>query len=429
MASSATDNLWVELRNDGDIQFIQDAYGVHENRYIVFNARIGGALMYDIQTQSFETLPRQIPWGYVSSCILKGVLYRFDRNSRTHCLNLSPMSEWKNYGPFLGVYPTAVVCTETSIYTINALCKIHCYDTITNKPREIARIPIPVVTYIATAVANRIYIIGGSTKSTHKAVATVQVFDINSQTWSQAPPFPKTIRQAAVTTFVDRWIIVTGGRTHFPGDPDNENNSKIYVFDTLSQKWSESQVQLSPPRITPQCLTIGSHMICVGGQFCGSHGWCPAQAIEIKHIIPDWNYEHIRRFILMRKLVDEGRATPINVHKRRKTNTPSKTYKLIQTLIVGLGWDMFRHVLSFLIHPKSELRSLSSHDWRNCLCANVDVDVTHDDDSASSEEDEEDEGSYNISENMFLHAYDLHDLNDEEEFDFSNAYGMYYFGF
>lgn len=243
---------------------------------------------------------------------------------------------------------------------------MHCYDTIADKvSTNVTNIPERFPNCTVAATTNRLYFMGLSRML--RPVATVYVFDIDTQSWSQAPPLPKPIAAGAATTVLDRWIIYAGDYFLDEREKRKEDNFDIYIFDTFTQQWSESTVELEYGGAC-RCITFGSHIIIF---FAG----LKLEAINIKHIIPDWTYERIKHFILMRELVDKGQATPIIPNKKQKIDTSDQIYvdndRVIQELITNVSLDVFRNILSFLIYSKSELHTWSNNDWRNTLLTKV----------------------------------------------------------
>ena len=363
-----TDYPWVELTCGQICRQIKLVCGAYKDRFIVFRAGRRSIFIYDVQTQTHKFLPdRNI--SYVSkSTTLDGSLYIFELNNQIQRLSLSLSTsastsaststststsaglEWEKVGSVLKFYPYDVVSEKKSIYLINHEF-IYCYDTRTDNLTKTSQLPQEGINFSAAAIANKIYIIGGCNQ-VYDMVSTVQVFDIASQLWSNAPPLPKALSNTALTTVSNRWIIIVGGYIRYNNFENFEMNSQIYVFDTLSQQWSESPIQLVPPRVRHKCLTVGSQLVCIGGDDHSEHP-CPMQAINIKHIIAGWKYELVKHFILMRKLIDENRATSFVTIKKQKNNASSKVYentdKVIQAFFTNIGLDVFRNVLSFLI--------------------------------------------------------------------------------
>ena len=94
------------------------------------------------------------------------------------------------------------------------------------------------------------------------------------------------------------------------------NKLNLYLFgsDIMSGEWSESDIKLVPPHIWHPCLTVGFQIFCTGGRndLCIS---CPMEAANIKLVISNCSYEHIKYLLLMRKLVNDGPATLIIANK------------------------------------------------------------------------------------------------------------------
>lgn len=343
----------IELNKDIIAPFIQDTHGTYKDRYVLFGTKDNGTVMYDAQTQTVFRIPDP-PHGELT--LLNDVLYAFEQRRPIQRLSLSPKSKWEKVHTILETHPYTTVSFKNYLYIFGFHSLIYCYDTIADELTKISKIPNEVLNFTVAAVANRIYIIGGWNRYSHEAVATVQVFDIVSQTWSISSPLPKALREGTATAVLDRWIIFSGGFAHYRHHPNYQLNDKIFVFDGLSQKWCESEVKLSPPRKMHKCITVRCHMMYVGG-LDDSYRFCPLQVIDIKNIIPDWTYEQIRKYILVRKLVDEGRATPIVLNFDYED-------KVMQNLITDLSLDMFRNVLSYLIHPQAE-HDRTTRQWRN----------------------------------------------------------------
>ena len=65
-------------------------------------------------------------------------------------------------------------------------------------------------------------------------------------------------------------------------------------------------------------------------------------------MLPSW--DNIKHFVLLRRLVDDGRAQSINVNKKIKNDSSDlDDHKVIQKLLTGVIQDVFREVLKFLI--------------------------------------------------------------------------------
>lgn len=339
MSSTTTNHPWIVLSNSNIRTEDGLIYGVLKDRYILFESELFEQnMMYDIRTQTHAILPDEHVLHNDKCTKLKGLLFGFEKRNGIRSLCL--ISKWKKLGLEMNFQSFAVISSKSFIHIFDTETKIEMHHY--NPPEE-------VISFAAVVVNDKIYIIGGKCPFCHAINPTVHVFDIATQSWIKAPPLPKALRNAAATAVMDRWIVVTGGLKHHE---DCQVNGKIYIFDILRHQWSESKIQLLPSRAWHECLVVGCQLVCVGGKD-ESLKICPMEAINIKHIIPEWGYERIKHFILLRKLVDKYRATPIIASKKTKTDTTlTKIYenqhKVVQKLFTEMNLDVFRNVLSFL---------------------------------------------------------------------------------
>ena len=368
--TTTLDNPWTALSNNKPGSII---YGTYLDRFIVFQGQYYHTMIFDIQTHQVETLPdRKTTVSYgCQGTILDGVLYSFDYNENLkvviHRFCPWKMSKWERIGSNLQFYPHCVLSHKGFIYIVDIEADMRIYrytpeidtdidtDTDTDNYKdntdgsltEISKLPTNIMDFGAAAIGDKIYIIGGMNKKCHFS-SRVHVFDITAQTWSEGPSLPRALEYTSATTVADRWIVVTGGYNYVVDFESMELNRKIYVFDTLlGQQWYESDI--ISPEYNHQCSTIGHYFVCTGRD----EDEVKKNAIYIKRIIPEWNYEYVKHFILMRKLIDEGRAAPIIPTKKQKKDTAVKIYedqdKVMQNLIMNTSLDMFRNVLSFLL--------------------------------------------------------------------------------
>lgn len=355
--ANVSKNSWTTLNNKNIEPYIYSAYGVYKNRFIVLARKPNQdqhenqkqILMYDVQTQTHTFLSGRHLSQYYNGTVLDDVLYVFTSDSPIQRIGLSSLSKWEEVRTIFEPYPRAIISDKDSIYIFGFHSKICCYDPVKDRLKETLTMPKQVMEFAPAVVAGKIYIIGGWSIM-GGFTSTVQVFDIVTQTWSEAPHLPAPVGNAAVTTVLDRWIIVSGGQSHQPDYKNYVLKSNIYVFDTVNQEWSTSDIRLTSSRVWHKSLTAKNQIVCIGGKD-GSNNSCPIQAIKINEIIPNWRYEHIKHFILMRQLIDEGRATLIATNRIpniNKTEVCEERDKIIQKIFTEMNLDMFRNVISFL---------------------------------------------------------------------------------
>ena len=368
--ASSVNNPWIELTNNNYLWTVS-ASGTYKDRYIVFEARHSPhvGLIYDMQTKTLVGIPNppycnDVDRDFHREIVVNGVLYQLLPTHPIRRISLSPMSKWEETRTIIGLRNYTLVSSGSSIFIFDFDMKMHCYDTIADKiSTYVTKIPGCVLSDAVAAMTNRLYAMGRG-HGTKLGSNSVYVFNIATQSLSQAPPLPWPISGCSATTVLDRWIIYV-----------EDQDVKICVFDTFTQEWSQRKVDLSRYCGAYSCITFGSHIIFFGRT--------KLVAIDIKHIIPDWTYEHIKHFILMRKLVDEGRAIPIIPFNRQD--------KVVQALMMDMSLDVFRNVLSFLTYLKSEMPTWSNHDWRNSLFTKVAKNYYSCSEELESESDTEDE--------------------------------------
>lgn len=327
---------WTTWNEDNTLRRICFACQAYQDRYIVAAGGWGkkgkSVVMCDLHDHKCINLPNLPFSGRCDGGIMNGYFYVYnsDTYGKIYRMDLSTCSTWEQVGPAIHSYADAVVCTENQVFILDR-SDMYRYDTIKDKVHRVGPIPTPRDAFTAAVVGDKIYVIGGIDISyvDTGALSTVEVFDISTETWSQVPPLPKPIAYGAVTVY-KRWIIVTGGYH----DYGHIYNTQTFIFNLLTQQWTQSILGLSPPRESPRCTTIGSEIICVGG----NQPHCSLQLIHTKHLLPIW--QNIKHFILLKWLVDNGRAYPVlNMTQNN----------IIEKLMTDMCLDVFRMILSFII--------------------------------------------------------------------------------
>lgn len=349
--TSVIQQSWATINNEDIFKRGKAVYGVHDDRFIVVGggiARENGTIdvrpmisvvMFDISTQTYLSLP-DLPFpGTEQSVILNGYLYIRSMNE-IYRMCLSSRSEWEHLAHDDQSFGFNIISNGKYIFIIYMHGGMVRYDPEDNEFMQLAQIPTTRLDHVSVLLENKIYIIGGRTHGGQTHCSTVEVFDIDTQAWSEAPPLPKEIAQASATVF-KKWIIINGGLTTHTGSGYND---ETFMFDTCAQKWIQSDQMLSPPRRLHRCVIVGSQLISIGGVDEWSE-YCPMEAIHIKYLIPNWKWEIIKDFVLLRQLVDAGRAHPIIII----SDESKKIDQVMQKMITETVLDVFRTVLSFLI--------------------------------------------------------------------------------
>lgn len=387
------------LSDDEIFKRVDFAYGVYKDRYVVISGGYRGrnilqsAAMYDVYTQNYLALP-DLPYsGACVGVVLNDFFYVARRYDGIHRLCLSRPSKWELINNDMDFCIDEMVTDGTHIFFIVQGNTVYGYDPCTNQLHESSltsmnkiltsmrqiltssgqNLDSPPRDYFATAVVDhKIFVIGGQTIRGF-VKSDMDVYDISTQSWSQAPPLPKPLDRA-VATPIGKWIIVTGGHQF-----GNYNmNNQTFIYDTITQKWTEHSIVATSYRLCHGCVKVGNQIISIGGSN-GQEFVCPMEGIHLKHVLPDWKWQIIQPFVFLRELVDQNRAMPIisrdsrskfNVMikhfasfgnilgkgdtiptEKMKHDTDSKldTDAVIRELFTDVSLDVFRHVMLFLV--------------------------------------------------------------------------------
>ena len=111
----------------------------------------------------------------------------------------------------------------------------------------------------ATIIDDHIYVIGGFDK-TGKVLDTVEVYNIETDSWKTVAPLPQPLHHAAATTFNDS-LYVIGGYTNSNWLPSN----RLFIYDPKNDTWSEG-----PPMPTARgalsAAFVDKMLFAVGGE-------------------------------------------------------------------------------------------------------------------------------------------------------------------
>lgn len=292
MTSTTNTNSWTVLSDDDVCKRTDFICDVYQDRYIVIAGGIpqSAVIMYDVTKQSYITLPDLPDHGDWKGVVLSDYLYVFLESCGIHRICLSRRVKWESVHDFKleDDFIIDMVTDGSHIYLVDWNGVIIDYNPSTNKltPLKQSNHQMPRDDFFVAVVDSKIYIMGGSQGLVdHTATLDLDtnVYDIVTQSWSQAPPLPTPLCKSKTTT-IDRWIVLTGGyrRSNYV------MNNQIFVYNTLSQQWTTASAEISRPCSFHQCVKLGSRMIVVGG-YCDDIGGCsPMKSLHIKHIIPDW---------------------------------------------------------------------------------------------------------------------------------------------
>lgn len=304
------------------------ACAVHEDRYIFVaggrqnSGELFSAAIYDTQTDTQIALPDLPERMYSCGGAISNGYFYVAPYGKIYRMSIATRVEWELvHTPEFEGYVDAMHSHGNKLYMfLNAGREVIVYDTVTNKCIAMPPTLTSRDNFASAVVGDKIYIIGGWDVKSDKYLSSVEVFNIPTQSWSTAPPVPRALYGAAATVF-GRWIVVTGG---------SNRESLSYIFDTMKQKWTETDVGLSPPRINHSCVTIGSQIVSVGGEY----EWekcCSIEAIDTQKLVSKW--EVIKPFVLMQRLIEDGRAYPVT-KPSRKTKYAAASWSVIKKFVL-----------------------------------------------------------------------------------------------
>lgn len=128
--------------------------------------------------------------------------------------------------------------------------------TTTTTTTRVEPMPTPRNNIGVAVIGHLIFAIGGFNEG---ALATAEVLDTRSGTWSTLPPMPTPRSAMAVAVIDDRFIWTLGGYCGGPADV-------IEVFDVEKNKWSTPPIKLTSPRNGARAVTVGHKIFIICGQ-------------------------------------------------------------------------------------------------------------------------------------------------------------------
>jgi len=170
----------------------------------------------------------------------------------------------------------------------------------------------------AVVVRDHIYVLGGYDRYWgNGAPSLVEVLNIKTRLWvttskeEEEIRLPTALSDISAVAIDDRWIVVTGGVTSWD-DPRNDTvECETFIFDTNTKHWCKGSYPLARPRCHHAMSVLGNARIVVSG---GTYekpdvpsATATVECIDFKALLfPSW--ESVKHFILLRKLHEEGRA-------------------------------------------------------------------------------------------------------------------------
>lgn len=367
---------WNMLTNDSIFNRTNFACGVFKDRFLVVaggwcsSEALRSAAMYDVMQSknlSYIELPNLPLSGDCKGAVLHGSFYVIFPGRSMYCISLLQSSsiefEWKkvqNDKMHKINDIDAMVSDEKYLYIFSwtefelydgynypiyshesSFMRIYCYSPLSDIIFEMPTLSTARSKAAPVVMNEQIYIMMDDSNA-------MQHLDCNNSSWRQiqlASSHADFIHSSVVVC-KNRWIVIfqISSRT---------SSSMILTYDTLHQKWTDNHHKLSPENLSSHCsVTCGSHIIFIVGFDNDYRGWS-IQSIHAKYIIPDYNWESTKEYVLLRQLVNDNRAHPIIQTKpSQKSDIYSKldVDKVIQGIFTAdITLDLFRKVLSFIM--------------------------------------------------------------------------------
>jgi N-acetylneuraminic acid mutarotase len=170
----------------------------------------------------------------------------------------------------IGGRPTATVGNRLERYTVET----DTWTTLTPMPTARAAATVAVI-------GDALYVMGGRAANSPcagPALATVERYDIDTDTWSSAAPLP-----AARSDFAS---VAVGGRIYVFGGCDGVARlSDVDVYDPVTDTWSTAPADLpGGPRFVLQAGRIGNLVYVIGG---GNAAGAVTGLVEVYNVVKD----------------------------------------------------------------------------------------------------------------------------------------------
>jgi len=139
--------------------------------------------------------------------------------------------------------------------------RVEVYDPSTSEWTTRAPLPVGLHHAAAAVAGNRLYVIGGYTRSflsLWHPVATVYMYDPEKSTWTERSPMPTPRGALAVAE--------SGGKLFAIGGYDGElNRAEVEVYDPSGDSWTIA-APLPTPRDHLAAATVGGRIYAIGGR-------------------------------------------------------------------------------------------------------------------------------------------------------------------
>ncbi len=131
-------------------------------------------------------------------------------------------------------------------------------------------VPYPRVHVAGASVGERIYLIGGELHHSHDGdTTTVQIYDTQSQSWSEGAELPLPRSHAEWATFTHEGEIWSVSGVDSAKGP-HRGQSEIFIYNPLTDRWREFETELPADLVSPGAKIIDDTLYVFGG---GVNDW------------------------------------------------------------------------------------------------------------------------------------------------------------
>lgn len=206
---------------------------------------------------------------------------------------------------------------KSDLLSVGIYGKMFRYDVDKNKRIRIPKMPTTAFDFTTATIGNQIYVIGGINYHS-QYLTSMMIFDTSTSTqcWRAGPSLPMPLAGASATIFQE-YIVVTGGK-----HDDNAMSNQVFIFDTLTQQWTQKIFRMLQPRTNHKCVCVGSQIVCVGG-WNRRKNYCSMEVVPIEK-------EILNELVRLRSKVQVPVSTPnaVNTVSKKGNNFTSRAKKL-----------------------------------------------------------------------------------------------------
>lgn len=196
---------------------------------------------------------------------------------------------WSSGPPLIaGTDNVAVVAAGGRVYAVGGEARqlLQIYDPATNAWTRGPDAPRIRFASAAAVLNGRLHLIGGwnYSNSASDSVATHDIYDPATNTWTAAAPLA-TARNAAAAAVLDGRIVVIGGRSPGIRASDQTSLASCEIYDPATDRWSAGPA-LPLARASLAAATLGGKLYAFGGE--STPGGVRASVTRLDSLTSNW---------------------------------------------------------------------------------------------------------------------------------------------